>query len=261
MNNYVLITGSTGGIGKSLAKVFAENKYPLVLTGTNHNKLKELKIELSSKYNVPIEIIEKDLREKNAPKEIYDSLKEKNIIIEILCNNAGFGDYGNFYELDIDKNIDMVKVNIEALMKLTHYFLKDMIKNNKGKILNTCSTAAFQPGPLMATYYASKAFVLSFTESLAKELDKTNITLTALCPGPTKTEFFNRAGSNQRNSKLLKNFKMSNPDKLALYGYKKLMKKRVVAVYGIKNNILIFLERFMPRKTIRNITYQLQKKK
>lgn len=261
MKNYTLITGATGGIGIELATVFAKNNHNLILTGTSSTKLEQLKKHLNSQYDVDIYTIDKDLTHPSSAKDIYDEVTNQQMNVDILCNNAGFGDYGLFHTLDLSKQSNMVEVNVQSLMKLTYLFLQDMIQKKHGKIMNTCSTAAFQPGPFMATYYASKAFVLSFSEALYKEVKDQGIHVMALCPGPTKSHFFERAGSDQRNNKLLKNFKVADPKKLSEFAYKCLFKKRVIAIYGVKSKLLIFLERLLPRWMVRNSLYKLQERK
>ncbi len=175
INETVLITGASGGIGYELAKQFAMNKYNLLLVARSKDKLEKLKDELEKKYMVKVNVIVKDLAKKNAATELFNQIQKENTNIDILVNNAGVGAYGKFYNIDWQRQEEMIQLNITALTELTRLFLPGMIERKNGKILNVASTAGFQPGPLMAVYYASKAFVLSFTEAIANELSGTNI--------------------------------------------------------------------------------------
>jgi hypothetical protein len=186
-------------------------------------------------------------------------MEKNNIEINILVNNAGFGDYGWFSESDLIKNHEMVQVNIDALTQLTRFFLPDMIKRKEGKILNTASTAAFQPGPLMTVYYATKAYVLSFSEGLAEEVADKGITVTALCPGPTESNFQNNAHLGE--SKLIKGKKIATSKEVAEFGYHALMKGKRVAVHGTMNRFMAFSTRFAPRKFITKTVKNMQEKR
>ena len=256
---YALITGASKGIGLEISKLFAKDCYNLVLVARSEDLLSALKKELESQYKIKIELITIDLAEKDSASKIYKKTKELGLRVDYLVNNAGFGDYGEFVDTSMAKNHDMVMVNIVALMDLCHYFLQDMKRNNYGKILNVASIASFIPGPLMATYYATKAFVLSFSEALSKELAYTKISITALCPGTTKTNFFEVASAS--DSSLLKHLKPASPIAVALYGYKKMKQNKTIAIYGFGNRAMIFGTRFAPRKLIRDIAYKIQSKR
>ncbi len=258
---YTLITGASKGIGLELAYIFAKNKHNLILVARTRELLDKIKADLINKYEILVEVIVEDLTKENVAKDIYNYTKAKKLNVDVLVNNAGFGDYGNFVDTSISKNQDMVQLNIVTLTELSHYYLKDMIKNKSGKIMNVASIASFLPGPLMATYYATKSYVLSFTEALSKELKNTGVSVTALCPGTTRTNFFDVANANEKNSNLLKNMKPADPYKVALYGYKKLMKKKVIALYGGTNKLLVFLIRFVPRSLVRSVAYRIQSKR
>ena len=184
----VLITGASSGIGYEFAKIYAKNGHNLVITARRQENLENIRKELES-YSVKIETIVLDLSKEGAAKKLYENVKEKGIVIDTLINNAGFGLYGNFIETDVDREAEMIDLNIKSLVILTKLFLKDMIAIDKGEILNVASIAAFQPGPLMSVYYASKSFVLSFSEAVRNEIRKTNVNISVLCPGPTATEF------------------------------------------------------------------------
>lgn len=257
MEKYTLITGASGGIGLELAKIFAKNNNNLVLVARSFDKLKEIKKDLESKYNIKVKIISRDLSNPNSPKEVYNEIKQKNIFINILVNNAGYATFGKFYDLDIEKELNMIQLNVVTLVHLTKLFLDDMIKYNEGKILNVASTAAFQPGPLMANYYASKAYVLSFSEALNEELKDRNISISALCPGATSTGFVKRA--NMEKSKLFHALKPMHPQKVAEIAYNGLMNKKQVIIPGFRNKLLAFSIRFTPRKIGPKMVMNLQK--
>ena len=255
-NGTVLITGASGGIGYELAKQFAKNKFNLVIIARSKEKLEELKIELQEKYQVEVKVIVKDLAKKGAAGEVFEEIKTENINIDILVNNAGFGAYGFFKDIAWNRMEEMIQLNIIALAELTHLFLPEMVKRNSGKILNVASTAGFQPGPLMAVYYASKAFVLSFSEAVANELNNTNITVTALCPGPTESGF-QKAASIEK-VRLVRTGIVPTSEKVAAYGYDALMKGKKVAIEGGVNKMLVFSLRFAPRNLITSIVRKLQ---
>lgn len=242
-----LITGASGGIGTALAEVFARNGYDLVLTARRRDKMETLAATLQKTYGVAVEIVEADLHRPDAPQMIYDTLREKGIEVEILVNNAGYGLWGRFDRLGEAEQIAMVQLNIAALTALTHRFVQDMLKRKSGRILNVASTAAFQAGPQMAVYYATKSFVLSFSEALAFELKPEGIAVTCLCPGPTHTGFAQHAGTGgTRAFHLLSGMSAM---RVAELGFKALMKKKRVYVPGFLNRLLAFGNRFSPRRT------------
>ena len=226
MKKTVLITGASSGIGRELARGAASQGNNLVVVARNIEKLDELKKELENKYDISVTIIGKDLSKPNAGKEIFEETKSKNIKIEYLINNAGFGGHGYFYEREWEKDRDMINVNIMALTELTRFFLPEMVKNNSGKILNIASTAAFFPGPLQAVYYATKSYVLSFSQGIAEEVRDNNITVTVFCPGATETEFAKRG--NLEKTSLFKT-KLASPDKVAKLAYKAMVKGKLFA--------------------------------
>ncbi len=185
----VLITGASSGIGLELARLFAADDSNLVLVARREDRLRALADELKSEFGVDVFILPKDLSEKNAPKEIFDTLQKENIQIDVVVNNAGFGTRGAVAEIDADTQIDMIQVNVVALTHLTRLFLPGIIERGRGGILNVGSLAGFQPGPNLAVYYATKAYVLSFTEALSEEINNPDIKITCLAPGPVRTEF------------------------------------------------------------------------
>ncbi len=255
-NTITLITGASSGIGLELAIVFAGHGHNLLLISRNEIELKKISAELIEKYNVSVRYLSKDLSQAESIQEVYSYCQENELIVENLVNNAGFGDFNLFKDSNIKRQLDMINLNIRAVVHLTHLLLPKMIKNQSGKILNVASTAAFQPGPLMSVYYASKAFVLHFSEAIANELKPDNITVTALCPGPTKSNF--KLTANLENSRLMKTRKIPTSKKVAEYGYKSLMKGKVVAIHGKRNYILAQVVRLLPRSTVVKMVRKLQ---
>lgn len=244
----VLITGASSGIGLELARIFASKGFNLVIVSRNLIELSKLKNELNEKYKIYVEEIEKDLSVPGAAKQVYDEIKSLDFEIDYLINNAGFGDFGEFHKSDWDKQERMINVNMLALTQLTRLYLPEMIKRKSGKIMNVASTAAFQPGPLMSVYYATKAYVLSFTEAIANEVEGTGVTVTALCPGPTKSGF--QKAANVESSKRLNAKSIPDSKAVAEYGYKAMMKGKRVAIHGIMNKELAFFSRRVPKGVV-----------
>jgi len=256
MKKTALITGATAGIGYELAKIFARNGYNLLITARSENALQSEKSELEKEYDITVDYFVKDLSLANAPEELYAFVKEKNIIVDVLVNNAGIGNSGAFSETELHRELTMINLNISAVTKLTKYFLKEMVARKSGKVLNVASTAAFQPGPLMAVYYATKAYVLSFTEAISNEIAGSGVTITALCPGPTKTLFQDAAELN--SVRLFKLLKVAEAKDVAEYGYQQMLKGKVIAIPGLMNKIGAESVRFSPRFMVRNIVRKLQ---
>lgn len=240
MEKTALITGATSGLGYEFVKLFANEGYNLVLVARNTQKLEEIK---QSFTNIEVTTISKDLSVIGSVKEVIEEVEEKRIHIDVLVNNAGFGLMGEFDKLDIQMQLNMIQLNVTALTELTYYILTKMKQRNSGRILNVASTAAFQPGPLMAVYYASKAYVLSFSEALIEELSDSSVTVTTLCPGPTRTNFGSVA--NVEGTKMFS--RAMPPDIVAKSGYKALMNGKRVIVTGGLNKAGAFGVRFMPR--------------
>lgn len=259
MGKTALITGASNGIGYELAKVHAENGDNLVLVARNKSKLDELKTELEEKHKTAVYTIGKDLSVPNSALEVYDELKQKNISIDYLINNAGFGDFGLFAGSDWNKQEQMINLNILTLAHFTRLYLTDMIKRGNGKIMNVASTASFQPGPTMSVYFASKAFVLSFSEAVNNEVSEYGITVTALCPGATLSGF--QAAASMQDSKLFEGNNFPTSREVAEFGYKAMMKGKSVAIHGLKNNILANSIRFIPRSLAVKAARKIQEKK
>lgn len=255
MNNTALITGATSGIGLELAKVHASKGGDLVLVARNKPKLEAIKKEFESNYHVEVLIIEKDLSRKDAAQEVYNETSSYQIPIDILINNAGFGDYGMFAETDWFKEYEMISLNIVALTQLTKLYGQDMITNGYGRIMNVASIAAFSPGPKMAIYYATKAYVLSFSEAIANEMTEQGVTVTTLCPGPTESGFEKAAAL--EDSGLFKKQKIATSRSVAEFGYKAMMKGTVIAIPGFMNWLMTKLLLMIPRglvvKAVRKI--------
>lgn len=192
-NETVLITGASSGIGLVLAREFARHGHPLVLTAPVPSELREVAADVGRSFGVNVRTITKDFETISAAEEIFAELAADRIPIEILVNNAGFGQRGRFWETPLDRDVAMLRVNIEATVRLTKLFLPVMVKRGHGRVLNTASIAGFEPGPMLAVYHATKAFILSFSEAIATELEDTTVTVTALCPGPVDTDFFPKA--------------------------------------------------------------------
>lgn len=244
----VLITGASSGIGLELAKCFAADGSRLVLTARNTEALQALADELRETHGVEASVLTADLSLPETAERIFQELQGRGHTVDVLVNNAGFGAWGRFAGLPLQRQLEMLQVNIIALVQLTGLFLPGMLRRRQGGILNVASVAGFVTGPGMAVYYATKACVLSFTEALAEELVSTNVTVTVLCPGPTATNFGNVAHADE--VKMIRQARMS-AQAVALYGYRAFREKKVVAVPGLTNRLLIFLTRLAPRSIIR----------
>lgn len=258
MKNTAFITGASNGIGLELARIHASKGNDLVLVARSFEKLSEIKNELESRLGIKVYTITKDLSKPNSAKEVFEELTQKGITIEYLINNAGFGDFGLFHELEWTKQEQMIQLNMLTLTHLTKLFLPNMIAQKRGKIMNVASTAAFQSGPTMAVYYATKAYVLSFSEAIDNELRPFGITVTALCPGATESGF--QAAASMEESKLVKGRKLPSSKEVAIYGYKAMMMGKTVAIQGLMNTIMANSVRFMPRAWVVKVTRFVQDK-
>lgn len=257
MKNTALITGASSGIGKELARIHAVKGGDMVLVARREKALKELKLEFEKEYNIQVICIAADLTHDDAPKTVYDQIKNQNISIDILINNAGFGGHGKFHERELGKEKAMIQLNIKALTELTHLFLQDMVAREQGRILNVASTAGFLPGPLQAVYYATKAYVLSFSQAIAEELREQNVTVTALCPGPVATEF-TKVGDLE-NVAAFKD--AATPDSVAKVGYDAMMKGKLVAINDWKLKAMLYwIVPFLPRRMMLKMSRQSMEK-
>jgi short-subunit dehydrogenase len=243
-----LITGASGGIGLELTKLFAKDVYNLVLVARSQDKLSQLKTELEKRRGISVRVIPKDLSDPNAPGEIYAELEQASVQIDVLVNNAGYALFGPFVEAGEQEILDMLQVNIMALTHLTRLFLPGMVERKEGRVLNLGSTAAFVPGPLMAVYYASKAYVLSFSEAIAEEVKGTGVTVTVLAPGSTESGFQKRAG--MENSKLVSGRRLPTAASVARAGYNAMMKGKTLEVPGLGNKMIPLVARLSPRSLV-----------
>ena len=258
MKKTALITGASSGIGYELTKLFARDRYNLVLVARSESKLQQIASELTEQYGIAVKVIAKDLALPSSPEEIWQELQTEAITIDVLVNNAGFATYGFFVETELQPELNMMQLNMVTLTHLTKLFLPEMLARQTGKILNIASTAAFQPGPLMAVYYATKAYVLSFSEALANELQGTGVTVATLCPGPTKSGF--QAKANMENSKLVKDKQIMDAKKVASIGYQGLINNQTVIIPGLQNKLLALVVRFIPRNLLTRIVRSMQEK-
>jgi uncharacterized protein len=239
---YALITGASSGIGYELAKLFAEDGYNLIIVSRTQEDLQKTATEFSQ-YGIDVIPITKDLFKPEAAFELYEEVKNKNLTVDVLVNDAGQGQFGLFVEADIRRLLDIIQLNVSSLTSLTYLFLKDMVARNEGKILQLASIASELPGPWQAVYHATKAYVLSFTEAVIRELKDSAVTMTALQPGATDTDFFNKA--EMQESKIL-DTKLSDPAKVAKDGYEALMKGDDKIVSGFKNKMMVGSSNIMP---------------
>ncbi len=246
-----IVTGGASGIGLEFVKLLLEDNYKVFIVDNNKKNLKGLEKKLESKN---FECIYQDMSKAKSPRKIYNKLKQKNI--DILINNAGFGVFGKFYKTKWKIEKKMINLHVLNTTYLTKLFLKDMVKKNNGKILNIASLAGFHSGPLMSLYYATKAYILHFTEAISNEVKGKNISICVLCPGQTKTNFQQNVSS--KKNKI--NFNTGCPAKVAKYGYKALKNNITVSVPGLINNFVVFLGRILPRSTSTNLVRYIQEK-
>ena len=253
-----LITGASGGIGYELAKLFAGDHCNLVLVARNAERLSQIAGELAGQFGIKVKTVALDLGAVPAPKFLFDQLQREGISVEILVNNAGFGVFGEFAQMPEEEILGQIQLNITALTELCRLFLPPMVARRRGKIMNVASTAAFQPGPLMAVYYASKAYVLSFSEAIANELRGSGVTVTCFCPGATATGFAKRAGT--ENSRLFKQLGAMDAGRVARDGYRGLMAGKTVVISAAHNWLVAESVRFAPRKVVTAISRWIAEK-
>ena len=253
---YVLITGASSGIGYELAKLYARSGQNLILIARNIDRLKKVESELN-KYNVEIKILSLDISKNYDIEKLFNYVEINNLNINTLINNAGIGTFGDFKEIEWEKEEALIDINIKSLTRLTKYFLPKIIGNKNGGILNVASTAAFCSGPRMATYYASKAYVLNLTEAIYEECKEYGIKVSCLCPGPVKTSFQSKAGINKSES--AKKYLM-DAEEVAKISYKEFKKGKLIIIPGIKNKLLVMGNKFLPRSISRKIIMKTNKK-
>ena len=253
MNKNVLITGASSGIGEACAYEFASNKYNLILAARNEEKLLRIKQKISSEFSVKVSVVALDLTEKDAALKLKETLDRQGISVDILINNAGYGDLAPFLDSDWEKQRRMVELNIEALMHTTYVFGNDMKKRGFGHIVNISSLAAFFSGPYMAVYYASKAFVLSFSEAVAEELKDSGVRVTAVCMGPTSTGF-EKAANLDEHSNMFKKLKPALAEDVAKTVYKSCLKRKAVSCHGAVTKLACMANGLLPRKLKLKIT-------
>jgi short-subunit dehydrogenase len=246
----VLITGASSGIGLELAKCFAADKSNLVLVARSTDALEKLAAELRAHFKIQVHVLTADLSKPDSSQWIFNETGKAGITVDVLVNNAGFGLQGMFNEMPLARQMEILQVNQTALTALTGLFLPGMIARNRGGVLNVGSIAAFQPGPGMALYFASKAYVQSFTEALAAELSETHIHVSVLCPGPTSTNFGKVARGGKVRRKKLPGM---TAEAVSRYGYEKFRRRRVVIVPGWGNKMSVFFVRFIPRSLMRKL--------
>ena len=253
-----LITGATSGIGYELAKIHAQKDFNLILVARNASKLEEVKKELETRYDIEAHPFPCDLSESQNIKKLTNFTDNQRFRIDHLVNNAGIGVFGKLWETNIDDHLKLIQLNVNALVSLTHHYSEKMVNNGTGKVLNVASTAAFMPGPFMSTYFASKAFVLSFGEAVHSELKGTGVTLTTLCPGPTETGF-EAAASGMKKSGLFTKSKVASPLTVAEDGFNSMMKGSPVVISGWVNKFNAFSIRLSPRNMVTAITKSIMK--
>ena len=257
-----LVTGASGGLGEEMARLLAQRGIHLLLVAHSEDRLQVLADELSAAHNIQAQIMALDLSDPGAAAEVQRECEYRQLEIDFLINNAGFATYGEFAHSDLGEQLDMLQVNVTALTELTRRFLPGMLERGRGRIMNVASTAAFMPGPLMAVYYASKAYVLSFSEAVNEELRGTGVRVTALCPGPTETGF-------QARAELEKSRILSGPSRLSMLsahevarqGIEAMLRGEAVHVAGTVNKMQTWLPRLLPRSVMPGIIGRVQRRK
>lgn len=248
VNKHALITGATSGIGYELAKVFAENHYNLIIVARNQEELSLTASQLTQQYGVSVVPVAKDLFERNAAFELYDEVKSTGLQVDVLVNDAAQGQFGLFVDTDIQRDLDIIQLNVASFTALTKLFLKDMVVRNEGKILQIASIAGKVPGPYQAVYHATKAYVLSLTEAIHNELKGSNVTITALLPGATDTDFFRKADG--EDSTIVQETTLADPAEVARDGYDALMRGDMRYISGAKNKMQMAMANVMPDKMV-----------
>jgi len=257
MSKRALITGASGGIGYELALLLARDGFDCILVARSRDKLDELAARLESEFRVKTLVVARDLSKPTAVDEIYEEVSAASMSIDVLVNNAGFPVYGRFVDTNWQAELDMLQVNVVALTALTKLFVRGMVERRNGRILNLASTAAFVPGPLMAVYYASKAYVLSFSQALANELQGTGVTVTALAPGPTRTGFQKRGV--MEDSRLVRG-QIADAKSVAAAGYRGMMRGKTIVIPGFSNKLIPWVARVSPRGAVTRVVRRMQER-
>jgi len=256
MRTTALITGASAGIGRELARLFAHHHNDVVLVARREERLREIAAEIESDAAVTAHVVAADLAAPDGARDLYEEVARRGIEVEYLVNNAGFGTFGPFAETDPHKTMDLVRLNIAALTELSALFLPHMVRRHSGRVLNVASAAAFQPGPLMATYYASKAYVLHLSEALNEELEGTGVSVTALCPGVVRTEFHQVA--DMESSGLVIGRRVYSVEEVAEAGYAAMMRGKAMVVPGLLTRLMAFGVRFAPRRFVAKFVHRMQ---
>jgi short-subunit dehydrogenase len=254
-NQTALLTGASGGIGYELAKLFAKDHYNLVLVARSSGKLTQFADELQRQFGISATAVALDLGVPSAPQALFDQLHREGVAVDILVNNAAFGASGEFAHIPLEESLGQIQLNVTALTALTRLFLAPMLSRKSGKIMNVASTAGFQAGPLMAVYYASKAYVISFSEAIANEVGGSGVTVTCFCPGATDTGFQKRAAI--EDSPLFRKLRPMDAKTVAADGYRALMAGKTLAISGFRNWLVAESVRFAPRKVVTAISRKL----
>lgn len=253
-----LVTGASSGLGLEFSKLLARDGYNLVIVARDAAKLQQVADELTAQHKITVRVITRDLSAADAGQAIYDELQRDLVVVDVLINNAGYALYGPFIETDLDTEVRMIGTNVTTLTILSKLFARDMVRRRRGRILNVASTAAFAPGPLMAVYYATKAYVLSLSEALANELQGTGVTVTALCPGPTDTGFQQRA--QMEELRLVAGRKIAGAAEVAAAGYRAMLKGQTMIIPGLRNQLQTFVTRFSPRTMVAQVVRRMQER-
>jgi short-subunit dehydrogenase len=256
MSKSVLVTGASGGIGVDLAECFAKGGYDVIVTARSEGALQEVAARLSRQHGVKATAIANDLMAIGGGQRLAEKIAQQGLTVDVLVNNAGYGHAGPFTSSDLMTQVGMIDLNVRALVELTHLYWDGMLKRGSGGVLNVASTAAFQPGPLMAVYYASKAFVLSFSEALWEEARGSGVKVSCLCPGPTVSGFRERAGTGKTMLAAVSKAAPSMP--VAEAGYRGFLKNSRVVITGARNRVMAELVPFLPRRTLLRIVKQIQ---
>jgi short-subunit dehydrogenase len=259
-SQYALITGATSGIGKEFAQLLAQDGINLVIIARNENRLEEVRRDLENEYSINVFTISRDLADPAAPVRVFKILEREGIVLNILVNNAGFNVYGLFEETDLEEELKMIRLHIVAVTEMTKLFLRQRSRQVVNEILNVSSIAGMVPGPLVSVHFATRAYILNFSLALSNEYKGSDVHVTCLCPGPTKSKFFDRAKMSNVRLASGKPIKLMNAKEVAATGYNALKKRKVIVVPGYRNKILAFMASIAPRTMATRITRWLMER-